>query len=248
MRNRIKNYGKNFKNLEGLLKDINKTQDIILSDADVLISEKQNKVLPPWAINYQKILIYERHNKDILEKFTSSEDVTALIEALNTVGEILKDLETPEDIKALLTYFFRLRLIVLSRQQKENAFIKELFDRRNEAPRDNPLRQLFLHEYIHDKVYFRFYEQRYKEMEARGEDPEDYEDNTPEGLERANKEWKEHFNELCREYGEEGLINWKDDLSYLKNLSEDLKKDLKIKDEFIDEVIKKLDKGDTPTS
>jgi len=222
MRNRIKRFNRDA-DTEKLLKEAKRSINKIFMGFD--LSEIERKVLSAsWEIDLQTIMLCERKGS---EELLTDKDVDELIKILNTVNKILKDPEAPEETKALLVEMYCKTLLKYT-LCKDKYRTKKLFERRAEIEKDNPLRSLFIVNYIEDEVYPRFYETRDKELEAKGIDLDEYDENlTKEELEKASKEWQEHTNELFREYGESHLIGWVD-LKIIKKWQEKLPKDIKM--------------------
>jgi hypothetical protein len=243
MTNRIKTYTANITSLEDLLKDINRKHNNILgedlfTEGDILTI----RPLPSWATDIKQILLYERHAKDIGEEFTSSEDVTALINVLNTINRLLQDPEAPNDVKALTQYGFSSRLRVIALKGFDNKYTAELFNRRNEIEKPNPLRNTFITEFINWEKYRRYDEpilSIMNEDELEKYD-EDYAKLSEEEKEKQRQEDNARRKSLYEEYGEGDLLTWKDSRDYLLMLPDDLKEHIKKRQEITDRGIKAL--------
>ena len=229
MKNRIKKHT-NITSLEDLLKDINRRHNNILGED---IFPKGNIVTlrrpPSWETDAGQIILYERHAKDIGEEFMSSDDVTALINVLNTLNRLLQDPEAPDPVKALIQYFFSFRLRVLALKGFDNQYTTELFNRRNEIEKPNPLRNRFITEYIEreqDRRYDEYILSKMNEDELEKYD-ETYANLSDEEKEKQRQEDDARRESIYKEYGEEDLLTWKDSQDYLSKLPDDLKEDLK---------------------
>lgn len=222
MRNRIKKYDRDNDDIERLLKEAEKSVKNVFSDLD--LTELQDRDLPSWKIELQKVMLFEKYNKDIGEAINSSQDVSNLIGVLNAIANIVKDKEATDEIKAFLLYIFRFRLSSLILNRDDNERVGEVFNRKGEI-NPSPLRDYFLHEYLQGLTYDRFFAQKYRDLEAKGIDIDEYEENlTKEEQDKAGKEWDKRFAELCLKYGEEYLIDWQDDhKSILDKLPKDIK-------------------------
>jgi hypothetical protein len=233
MKNRIKKYT-NITSLEDLIKDINRKHNSILggdifTEGDILTP----RPLFSWETDIKQLILYERHAKNIGEEFTSSEDVTALINALNTISRLLQDPEAPDTVKALMQYFFSFRLRVIALKGFDNKYTAELFNRRNEIEKPNPLRNRFITEYIEWDRYRRYDESilsKMNEDELEKYD-EDYANLSEEEKEKQRQEDDARLKSLYEEYGEGDLLTWKDSRDYLSKLPDDLKEDRKKRQE-----------------
>lgn len=129
-----------------------------------------------------------------------TEEVGDYVEALKALNVVLADKNTPEVNKALMEDITRPRFY-FGYPDPESPAVQAFFDMRDELPEDNPNLFRFIEDYIGALVYNRFYKAKDEGIKKRGEDPEDHDPKTPEGLKEANDESNKHFNELCREYG-----------------------------------------------
>lgn len=229
MKNRIRRFNRENADIENLLTEAEKSINKVFMDFD--LSETAGQILPAWKVDLQTIMICEQKGNDEL---LTDEDTDELIKILNTVNKVIKDPEAPEKTKALLVEMY-FRTLIRYYLCKEKYHGEKLFERRAEIEKDNPLRDFFIVRYIDNEVYPRFYEARdearNKELEAKGIDLEQYYEEydkniTGEQAEKESREWKEHFNELLREYGESHLIGW-EDLKIIKQWQEKLPEDMK---------------------
>lgn len=94
--------------------------------------------------------------------------------------------------------------------EEQMQYGKSLFDRRDELPKDNVFRRAIVEAFIDEEVYNRFYIEREK-GEGRYNTDKEGGEYTPEGA----REWDEHFNALCEEYGEKQYKRNFDDAHYL---------------------------------
>ncbi len=232
MRNRIKRFNRENADTEKLLKEAETSINKVFADFD--LSDMTGKVLEGWKVDLQMIMISEQKGRDEL---ITDEDTSELINILNRVKKITKDPEAPEDTKALAVemYFRRLLKYTLLPEKYHG---EKLFERRAEIEKDNPLRDFFIVRYIESQVYPRFYEAeteaRDAELKAKGIDLDKYyeeldENMTQEELDRDNKEWREHTEELFREYGEDALIGYEPlnaIKEWQKKLPEEIKKEM----------------------
>jgi len=229
MKNRIKRFNRENADIENFLKEAERSVNKVFMDLD--LSEMAGKVLPAWKVDLQTIMICEQKGNDEL---LTDEDTDELIKILNRVNKILKDPEAPEETKALLVEMY-FRTLIRYYLCKEKYHGEKLFARRAEIEKDNPLRDFFIVRYVDMEVYPRFFaeaqEARDAELEAKGIDLDEYYENldkhiTEEEAERESREYKEHFNELLREYGESHLIGW-EDLKIIKQWQEKLPEEMK---------------------
>jgi len=251
MKNRIKKYLKNIKSLEDLLKDISRKHNEILLDdyfpkGDTLLELSPS---PSWDTDLKQLIIYERHAKDFGVKFTSSEDVTALINAINAVNRILQDPDAPANIKALEQHYFNLRLKFYL--DFDNKYITELFNRRNEIKKPYLLRgmYIFIENYIDSELYRRYHKPEDDALEAKGIDPLEYWDAqeeklTPEERAKINAEENNRRLALFKEYGEEELSNKITCPDYSASLPEDLKENIKRFHDKNNKAIKALERAE----
>lgn len=169
------------------------------------LSEKQETCL--------EMMTWNRHKRPIKDKLP---DIDGLFYFCKLASPYLtgeKELEAP--IK-LLFQSFKLDLFeaignTRGFSDEQMKYGKELFDRRNELPKENIFRKTIVTAYIDEEVYNRFYLEREKEA-GRYETKEEGGEYTPEGA----KEWDGHFNTLCDEYGEGEYKRFFDDAHYRK--------------------------------
>jgi len=213
-------------NLDQLLEDIKQGQKKLLSNDDMAIStlqspdnlkEEFNVLGDEFRVDYIKFMIFERHYPDSLKDLAPLEKLFDVLTSVQRMSRALERHELPEIKKfvkfSTLRLAFRLRIIVMVYMAKgygENwkKYMEDFFGRRNELPKDNVFRKIFVEEYIDDAVHTRFWKEIYarfslektKESElfkARGllYTPT----YTPDGA----KDWDARFNRLCDEYNEE---------------------------------------------
>lgn len=199
MNNRIRNIHKNIPNIETLLKDIEGDFANTFSGIDFVPTAGQ--ILPSWQVDAQKIMLYEKYKRANGARLNSSQEVTDLIDAINSVYNILKDPEAPETFKATLEYMYSWTVAIVS-MPPDDKYSKELFDRRAETPSDNPVMFNFLDNVIDMMEWERFEQAKYNEMKKKGIDIDAYEENLTEAERRKNsQDYDRNFDAICREYG-----------------------------------------------
>ena len=256
MKNRIKKYLKKeeITNIDEMLKEIEAKHNLLMSSSFMRVNDNTEI----WAIELQKILSYEKYKKGGI-KPKSSQEVSDLIDAINSVYKILKDPDAPEPTKAILEDM-HLRTLGLLCGLVNDPYIKELFDRRNETPKDNPVMITFLDNMLGHIVFDRFYKAEFDKVnydDMTEKEQDEYGKMTPEAGEKYNKE----FTEVYEEYGIEApitihkekagdYISLKPAFSFLDKLPENYKKERKKEDaEFMKQIDKEINKeGATPTS
>jgi len=212
MKNRVRNLRKNIPDIETLLKDIEKGLTNTLSDINLV--EMSGDILDAWEVEFQKIMIYEKHIKQDGIRLNSSQEVSDLMDAINSVYKILKDPEAPPATKAIIEYMYNWTVAVIH-LHPDDPYAQELFDRRNETPKDNPVMFNFLDNVLGGIVYDRFYQAEYDEMIAKGIDIDEHEENLTDDERRSHdKEYDKRYDAVCREYGLEGHIRNRPDDYY----------------------------------
>ena len=160
------------------------------------------KTLEPWKRYSDKVCHYMDDNKSA--NITSSEGITAFVSAINNAYKVSQDLEAHKETKANLIWMLRLR-IWLFMDFGEHCFANELFNRRNEIEKSNPLRNYIVFYHVQNEAIGKF----------KGND---------------TKAFKECLDELYRQHGEEGILTWdmgKEDCHWQEAISEPLRKALK---------------------
>lgn len=154
---------------------------------------------------YNALLLYEKHKRPDRRPLQTAEEARDLINALKAVYTVLKDENTPETTKDTIKKMYNPLLFFFGFPDPESPAVQAFFDMREELSEDHPLKARFIEAYIGALVFDRFYkadmEAKDAEIRARGEDPEDYDPKTTEERKRADDEYSEHFNNLCKEYG-----------------------------------------------
>ena len=236
MRNRIRRFDGNSDDSERILKELSKGFKDVFSNSD--IGEINQSPLKDWQVEGKKILLYEQFNKNIDDKLTTSEDVSNLINALNSIANVVKDVEAPKEYKAFLLFSYRYRLFSLS---NANKMVKELFNRKGEI-KESLIRSTFLYEYIYWEAYCHY-------SHNAGDNTEEYRFKASRFINGLTgdlfventlpiKECDKHFAELCCKYEENGLINWNDTCK--NDIFDNLPTTLKEKVNLMPNVFKKL--------
>lgn len=215
----------------------------------------------PLDTAFNTILQYEKYKRPSKRFLETEQEVTDYINALKAVYTVLTS-DTKEETKGIIEDMFNPRFF-FGYIDPEKQSVKYFFNKREELPQDHPILFRFIDEYIHSLVYVRFYKPEDEARRARGEDPEDYDDNSPEGLKRADMEYNANLNKICKEYGFNNHLSEYDEenggqkerkpltLSFLdKRPKEYLDEVYGEFNKQIDEEIKELERleGDTPTS
>jgi len=188
------------KDLNAFLKDIEAQKAYLFQEVEQGEVGKALQQADEYETAFNAILHYEKNKRPSGRLLQTADEARDYIEALKAVYTVLTDKNTPEDTKGILEdmnlsrYYFGV-------PDPTSPAVQAFFDMREELPEDHPILFRFIEDYIEALVYYRFYKAKDEEIQARGEDPEDYDDNSPEGLKRANNAYSEHFNDLCREYG-----------------------------------------------
>ena len=215
MRNRVKKYyGRNLKSIDDLLKDIEGRQEALLDNHDLLLSELQGKTLNERGADTLKLLTFMRHyitkDKSIIKDLPPLNNLIETLQALDRLQKTPpeKDIIAERDPKlarfldTLLENIFKAEIAELGGATRgfldeQMSYREEFFNRRNELPKGNACRRIFIEQYIDEEVFNRFYLEKEKEA-GRYETENEGEAYTPEGA----KQWDEYFNQLCDEYGE----------------------------------------------
>lgn len=205
----------------------------------------------PLKTALDTILHYEKYKRPSTRFLETEQEVNAYINALKTVYTVLTS-DTKEETKGIIEDMFNPRFF-FGYIDPEKPVIQYFFNKREELPQDHPILFRFVEEYIGNLVYIRFYKAEDEAIEARGEDPEDYDDNSPEGLEKADKEYRNKVKGLYKEYGLTNHISGEMPISFLHKRPQDYLDEVYGKfNKQIDEEIKELERlereGDTPTS
>ena len=165
------------------------------------IKDEIDKSMKPWERCYYEVVHYMGNNKSV--NITSSEGITTLIGAINNVYRVVKDQEAPQEAKAALIWPLRMRIWPFM-DAGDPCFVNELFNRRDEIPKDSILRNYIIFYYVQNEAVDKF-----KTNEIKG--------------------FKECFDELCRQHGEEEMLAWdmqKEDRRWKETLPEPMKKAL----------------------
>lgn len=234
MKNRVKTYGRDFSSLDDLLKDIQERQNTLLDNHDLILSELQGKPLTEDGADIVKIFTFMRyyieHNKGIAKTLPP---LDYLFEVLKIADRLSK--KTPEDrdnafrkANPKLTPFLDMLFANIFTAEmgdfgggtrgfsdEQMKYREDLFNRRNDLPKHNLYRRIFIEQYIDEEAYNRFYLDKEKEA-GRYETEDEGENYTPEGA----RQWDDHFNALCKEYGEEDYIrNYSSPDEYYRNIT-----------------------------
>lgn len=140
-----------------------------------------------------------------------------LLDFLSLLPRILKAIEryAPPEVKAcqkILIFFFLYQMCdvagwTIGTSENQKKYREDFFNRRNELPKNNIFRKIFVEGYIDKEVFgrfsqeicSRFYLEKEKETGQSNAGGLAYAPTyTPEGA----KDWDERFNRLCDEYGE----------------------------------------------
>lgn len=266
MKNRVKNYGRNYSSLDDLLKDIQTRQEHLLDnaypfdEAKALCSRESDERIPDAL----KLMSFKKHyidnHRSILETRPPLDKLFEVLQALDRLVNSKPDDTFHLVFKILYELQFEAELVELGNgtrnfSDEQMSYREELFNRRNELPKENTARRIFVECYIDEEVFNRFYLE--KEKKAKRYETEDEGENfTPEGA----KEWDAHFNDLCKEYDEETYkrkytspeafypnITRKDKLysMFVDNWTVDQKKKIEKSFKDLDKAIAK-EKGTTP--
>ncbi len=213
-----------------------------------------------------RALIYRRtHGKKFLHK--AMPPLEEYYDMLRSFGRAISEMK-PDDKEVkrhcltCLKTIFSCDVVFLAGETRDFSdeqmkYREDFFNMRNALPKNNVFREAFVVEYIDEEVYNRFYIPKEKEL-GRFDTDQEGEKYTPEGA----KEWDKHFNDLCKEYGEEQYqriyddpreyypyITAEDDLAYKhgSNFTEQVKAEIKV---FMgDDFMNRPDTaGDTPAS
>lgn len=172
-----------------------------------------------------KALMYKRtsRKKPLCDLLPPLNDYIDMLRGFDTAIKTITDPETKKSFKCL-EYIFRIDVISLSSgtrdfTDEQMKYREDFFNKIDDLPKDNVFRRAFVEAYIDEQVYTRFYEEKEKEA-GRFDTDEEGDNYTPEGA----KEWDEHYNALCEEYGETEYKRLYDDPSeYYTHISSEAK-------------------------
>jgi len=190
------------KTLNAFLKDIEAQKEYLFQEieADQREVGEALRQADEYETAFNTIIHYEKYKRPSGRLLQTPEEARDYIEALNAVYTVLTDKNTPDTTKGVLEdmnsprYYF-------GYPDPVSPAVQAFFAMRGDLPQDHPILFRFIEDYIEALVYNRFYKAKDEGVKTQGKDPEDYDDTTPEGLKRANIEYSDHFNDLCREYG-----------------------------------------------
>lgn len=211
MRNRIKHYGQDITSVDELLEDIKKQHEDFFDDKDTHITDALSlgkATLNERGADAIKLLVFMKHylwkDKSLLH---TRPEVGYLFEVLQAVDNLKRDDENAKRKDPLFELFVLHMFQILVGEiaggtrgftDEQMQYREDIFNRRNELPKDNDTRRAFVENYIDEEVFNRFYEEKEREA-GRFDNDDEGENYTPAGA----REWDAHFNDLCKEYGEE---------------------------------------------
>jgi len=202
MKNRVKNYfGRKITSLDGLLENIEATQKQLLDTDDLKISEQILKSYKhDIGVNAQRLFIFKRHYIDPKTFTIKNPPLDYFFEILQDIIIVNEEIATENAPQNIRHYAGMLELIFIlfirdiagftrGFTDEQMKYREDFFNKRNDLPKNNKFRRLFVETYIDEEVYNRFYLEK---------DKEERELYTPKGAKEGDK----HFNDLCDEYGE----------------------------------------------
>ena len=209
MKNRIKQFTFN-ESIEDILLQANEQVKHCfneLGEDETALAEGLNGGLKDGGNEVLRALVYRRtYGKQFLNKtMPPLEEYYAM---LRSFGEAFSnmtadDTELKKNCLTCVKTTFCVDVSFLAGETRDFTdeqmkYREDFFNMRDALPKDNVFRKTFVTEYIDEEVYNRFYIPKEKELGRFDTDAEG-EAYTPEGA----KEWDKHFNDLCKEYGEE---------------------------------------------
>lgn len=203
MRNRLKDYGRDFSSLDELLKDIQKRQETLLDSDELSLTAGLKGELKEGGEAILKALIYDKQakRKPLCELMPSLDNYLSMLRDFDGAIKTIKDPAVVNSFKCL-EYIFTLDVMSLAGgtrgfSDEQMKYREDFFNKRNALPKDNIFRRAFIETYIDEEVFNRFYLEKEKEA-GRYETDDEGENYTPEKA----LEWDAHYNDLCLEYGE----------------------------------------------
>ena len=203
MKNRIKDYGRDFSSLEELLKDIQERQKDLLDNDELSLMAGLKGELKEGGEAILKALMYDKktRRKPLCELLPSLDDYLSMLRDFDEAIKTIKDPAVVNHFKCL-EYIFSIDVMSLAGGTRnfndgQMKYREGFFNGIKALPKDNIFRRAFIETYIDEEVFNRFYLKNEKETGRYGTDDEG-ENYTPEKA----LEWDAHFNDLCKEYGE----------------------------------------------
>jgi len=203
MKNRIKNYGRDFSSLDELLKDIQKRQKDLLESDELSLMAGLKGELKEGGDAILKALVYSKNSrrKPLCDLMPSLDDYLLMLKGFDEAIKKAKDPETVNSFKCL-GYIFSIDVMSLAGgtrgfNDEQMKYREDFFKGIKTLPKDNVFRRTFVETYIDEEVFDRFYLEKEKEA-GRYETDDEGENYTPEKA----LEWDAYFNDLCKEYGE----------------------------------------------